>query len=328
MTHENDEPKVYIVILNWNNFEDTERCLRSLHDQKYNNYKIVVIDNGSADDSASKIKDICESTDAIDLIKLPENIGYTGGNNVGIKYSLEQGAEYVWLFNNDAVAEPNMLKYLIESFKDDSRLGVVSPIVKDIGTNNVQFALGVFDLNTPTYTPVYSEDLADKYIINGETNIAIVGTAMLVKRSVFDQIGVLDDEIFAYWEDIEFSIRSVSAKFVNKVINTTSLLHPPKKTIDSPETVKPHYYYFMARNELIMWRKHCSQMAYIRSIYWAFHRQIKQIDRMPNYRAGKIAIFDGLWDGIIGRGGRYEPAYYRPRKIIEIILRITHKISV
>jgi hypothetical protein len=118
--------------------------------------------------------------------------------------------------------------------------------------------------------------------------------------------------LFAYWEDTDYSIRSARAGFRNVVVFATSVFHPGKPTIVSPAGVKPHYYYFMARNEILLWRKVCSRGRFMRSILWVLRHRLVQIERMPENTAGREAILSGLWDGWRDIGGRYDPARRMP----------------
>src|SRR5215213_2485085 len=118
------EPKVFIIILNWNGWQDTLECLASLNGLAYSSYEIVVVDNGSTDESEIRIR---EARPDITLLQTGSNLGYAGGNNVGIRYALEQGAEYVWLLNNDTVVHPASLRTLTSLMQEDSRIAFLSP---------------------------------------------------------------------------------------------------------------------------------------------------------------------------------------------------------
>jgi GT2 family glycosyltransferase len=320
----NYKPKVFISILNWNDVSNTIRCLDHILRQNYENYSIVVVDNGSDDDSYKILKELKQD---FHLIRSEINLGYTGGNNIVIDYALNNGADYVWLFNNDAIANQDMLSILVDESEKNLTTGIIGPLVKNAGSEATQFAIGVFDLRTPVYRPIYNIDEATQIIRNGERNIAIVGTAMLIKRAVFEKIGKLDVDIFAYWEDIDFSIRSINAGFENSTNFATSLYHPCKDTKGDPFSVKPNYYYFMTRNEILMWRRYCPRVAYYRSVYWTVKRQIGQINRMPDYHEGVDAVLAGIWDGIIGRGGPYVVPARRPMGFLRIFLNIFKKIQ-
>jgi GT2 family glycosyltransferase len=303
-------PLVYIVILNWNGHEDTLRCVASLDQQDYPNFRILVIDNGSTDRSVEVLRGL--GTRVL-LAELPANLGYTGGNNRGMRQAFDLGADYVWLFNNDAVAEPDTLSSLIAVCEADPRIGLASPLVREADDHDaIQFGCGLFDLTTPAYTPTYDLEQARQWQTEYPDRIALVGTAMLVRRVVYEKIGVLDDRIFAYWEDIDYSIRSALAGFLNVMVFATSIFHPSKSTIDSPAEVRPHYYYFMTRNEILMWRTFCPRLLVLKAAVWVFRRQLRQIQRMPGNAAGLDAVLAGLWDGCWGIGGGYDPKRHMP----------------
>ena len=108
----------------------------------------------------------------------------------------------------------------------DPRIGLTSPLVREKENHDaVQFACGLFDLDTPAYTPCYEVEQARGWQMKFPERIALVGTAMLVRRTLYEKIGGLDDRIFAYWEDIDYSIRSALAGFNVVVFDLSSTIH-------------------------------------------------------------------------------------------------------
>ena len=103
-------PKVFIIILNWNGYQDTVECLQSVRRLTYPSCKVIVVDNGSSDGSAAKLK---EEFKEVFYIENKENLGFATGNNVGISYALENGADYILLLNNDTVVEPMVLEDMV-----------------------------------------------------------------------------------------------------------------------------------------------------------------------------------------------------------------------
>ena len=146
---------------------------------------------------------------------------------------------------------------------------------------------------------------------------------MLVRRAVFEKIGALNESFFAYWEDIDYSIRSHFAGFRNVAVPGASVYHVSKLTVDAADTVRPYYYYFMTRNEILMWRGFCSRLPYLKSVFWVLRRQLRQIRRMPHNVAGIDAILSGLWDGWLGFGGAYDPHRRMPLPIRMLFGRFT-----
>jgi len=111
-------PRVFIIILNWNNWLDTFECLESLKNNDYPNYEVVIVDNGSDEKPQSPNPDI-------KIIYNKENLGFSEGNNVGIKYALEHGADYVLLLNNDTVVSNDFLSKLVKAAESNEEIGMV-----------------------------------------------------------------------------------------------------------------------------------------------------------------------------------------------------------
>src|ERR1700674_2500607 len=118
-------PSVTTIILNWNGLADTRECLSSLRSADYPDNRIVVVDNGSREDEASALQ--AEFGDLIEIIRLPENRGFAGGANTGIRRALELDSEYVLLLNNDTVVDPGFLTQLIDGVRDLQKLAAACP---------------------------------------------------------------------------------------------------------------------------------------------------------------------------------------------------------
>src|ERR1700756_3033913 len=99
--------RVFILLLNWNNWKDTNECLNSLERLDYDEWEVIVLDNGSTDGSVERIR---EKFPEVEIIQLKANLGFSAGNNAGIRVALERGAEYVWLLNNDTTVSPKALR--------------------------------------------------------------------------------------------------------------------------------------------------------------------------------------------------------------------------
>jgi GT2 family glycosyltransferase len=310
-------PSVQIVVLNWNGAADTMRCVASLQRQTYPNLQIVVIDNGSDDES---MRVLSRLPDQVRLVRLGENRGFAGGCNFAMQQAFAEGADYVWLFNNDAEADPDALSVLVAACEADTRVGLASPLVREADDHEaIQFGCGLFDLKSLIYLPSYDLSQTQEWLQQFPDRIALHGTALLVRRSLFNGIGGLDDTFFAYWEDIDYSIRSARAGFRNLAVLQSAIYHTSKPTRRAPEQVKPHYYYFVSRNELLMWRKFCSGIRLAKVAAWTVRRQLRQIARMPDNAAGIHAVLAGLWDGWRGVGGPYDPRRRAPWRVRRLL---------
>lgn len=313
------KPLVYIIVLNWNGHQDTLRCVDSLEQQVYANRRILLVDNGSIDGSVNVLKGL---GDRVSLIENPENLGYAGGNNRAMREAFRQGADYVWLFNNDAVAEPDALARMVDICEADPGIGLVSPLVREEDDHDaVQSACGLFDLTMPAYTPTNDVAQAQVWQTKYPDRIGVVGAALLVRRAVYEKIGALDERLFAYWEDYDYSIRSALAGFRNIVVVDTSVFHRGKPSIVSSNAARPHYYYFMSRNELLMWRKYCSRMRFLRFVIWVVRQRLVQIESMSANGPVVDAMLAGVWHGLRGIGGRYEPGRRMPSPVRGLLAR-------
>lgn len=220
--------KVSIVILNWNRKKETIECLKSLKELRITNYEleIVVIDNGSTDGSVEAIrKGIAgiTSTTGItgELVRNRKNLGFAGGNNVGIRYALHNGADFILILNNDTLVDKNLLVYLIKAAEKYKNAGIFSPKIyfapgfefhkkryskKDSG-KVIWYAGGVIN-----WENVLGEnrgvDEVDRGQYSGveETDFA-TGAAMFIRREVLQTVKLFDERYFMYLEDVDLCQR-------------------------------------------------------------------------------------------------------------------------
>lgn len=259
---------VGIIIVNWNGKDDTLACLASI--QKLSVVKcklsIIVVDNGSTDGSADVI---AKKFPKVNIIQTNENLGFTGGNNIGIRRALDDGCDFIWLLNNDTVADHNALMPLVESCMPET-VGVVGSKIyffpghefheelyekKDKG-RVLWYAGGLVDWNN-MYASHRGVDQIDtgQYETQGPTSF-ISGCSMLVKRSVFEKIGFLDDAFYLYYEDLDFCLRAKRAGFL--------LLYVPKSIIwhkNAGSTGKPGHQlhqYYLTRNRVLIGIRYAS----------------------------------------------------------------------
>jgi GT2 family glycosyltransferase len=119
-------PRVDIIVLNWNGLRDTLHCLQSLKRADYPAFRVLVVDNGSSDASSTSIR---QRFPEVTLIENSENLGFTGGNNIGMRQALEEEADYVLLLNNDTEVAPDAVRLLVETAESDPRIGIAGPII-------------------------------------------------------------------------------------------------------------------------------------------------------------------------------------------------------
>lgn len=197
---------VAIVVLNWNGIDDTLLCLESLLSQTYKLFKIIVIDNGSIDNSKTILKKYQQKhSDKIEVIYNPTNLGFAGGVNTGIKWSLQQDFEYVALFNNDAIADKSWLQSLVESAQP-TEVGITTGLLLHENGKTIDSSgdwLSTWGLAFPRNRGDKSSQAPAAGPVFGAT-----GGASLYKTALFKDIGLFDEDFFAYYEDADVSFRA------------------------------------------------------------------------------------------------------------------------
>lgn len=196
---------ILIVVLNWNGIDDTKKCIDSLLKQTYKNYKILVVDNGSKDNSVSRLDALAAANpEKISVVKNPRNLGFAGGVNTGIRYAIKEKFEAVALFNNDAIADSNWLESLEKNLHND--VSIVTGLLlhadgKTIdSTGDFYSSWGIgFPRNRNTKT-----ENAPKsgYVFSAS------GGASLYSIKALKDIGLFDEAFFAYYEDTDISFRA------------------------------------------------------------------------------------------------------------------------
>lgn len=223
------EPLVYCIILSYNGKQLTLDCLSSVLKLNYKNVIIVIVDNASSDDSVQAIKGLFAkelSTGKMVLIENKKNTGFAGGNNTGMRYAYEQGANYFLLLNNDTIVGKDLLTNMIPLCESDESIGIAGPkIFFYEPPDQIWFAGGEIKL----YKGL-SRHIGIRQTDRGQFNKAvecdyITGCAMLIKRKVVDQIGYLDTRYPMYSEDADYCFRAHRHEFKMKYIPSGLIWH-------------------------------------------------------------------------------------------------------
>lgn len=223
-----DSPKVFVLILNYNGKDTLPRCLQSVYRMNYPDFEVVVIDNDSKDGSIEEAKHLYPRAH---FIKNDTNLGFAAGNNVGIRFALEKGADYVWLVNNDAQVEKDTLSKLVAAGERQPKVGILSPLILHSDTKNIWFGKGVID-----WTSMKTRHVSPPTLLHPFASEYICGCAMLVKKEVFKKIGLLDERYFLYYEDADFSVRATRAGFELSVIPEAHVLHQEASSANPEKT--------------------------------------------------------------------------------------------
>ncbi|PJE65273.1 glycosyl transferase [Candidatus Saccharibacteria bacterium CG10_big_fil_rev_8_21_14_0_10_47_8] len=195
--------KVSIVIPNWNGADNLPSCLDSLQAQSLSAH-IIVVDNGSQDSSVNLLN---KKYPDVEIIRLPENRGFAGGVNAGIKQAIKLGSDYVALFNNDAVADKDWLKNLVQQMDKISRTGIVTSKIMSIDKKHLDSTGDQYTTWGLPYPRGRGEEVGDIY--DQDINIfGASGGASLYRVKMLKEIGLFDEDFFAYNEDVDISFRA------------------------------------------------------------------------------------------------------------------------
>jgi len=339
-----DWPKVAIIVLNWNGWRDTIECLESLRKLSYPNYFIVVVDNGSSDDSVERIKawargensssvsqELCAKErpshsinlveytwavartgglgkqeekfeelprhDKVVLITVDKNLGFAGGNNVGTRYALRSGAEWVLLLNNDTVVDPWLLDQMILGAKLERKVGVVGPKILFYDNPSViQSVGGTLNLWTGRgYLRGHGEADHGQYDQPHDVDW-VSGAAIFIRAEALQKVGLLDESYFLCYEETDLCYRIKKAGYSIRVIPTARVWHKGSRSLH-----KPNAEYYLTRNRALFMRKHGTKLQ--RLIFGVFYLlgSLKRgiIFALRGEKDCCKAVFSGLRDGLL-----------------------------
>ena len=204
-------PLTYVIVLNWNGRDDTLECLASLRDSAGPSVCILVVDNGSVDGSQEAIR---REHPGVTLLETGSNLRFAGGNNAGIRFALERGAEQIMLLNNDTTVDPAFLGAMTGTLQSSSDIGIVAPkILYSADPGRLWYAGGEISFWTGTmHHRGIRETEGGVPDIPCETGYAS-GCCLLAKRSTVESIGLLDESYFMYSEDADWCMRARRAGF-------------------------------------------------------------------------------------------------------------------
>lgn len=300
--------KVYISVLNWNGSDATAACVESiLNLEEVDGLELIilVIDNGSTPAQWETLQQAMV-TSPVTLLRNPVNVGFAGGHNLAMRRAIEEGAEFMWLVNSDALVRPSALSNLLELMDADEQCGASSPLVLALHDDNViDFCGARHDWKNLTSIDCKNPADAARMEQDHPSDMWLMGAAIFLRASAIRDVGVLDDRYFAYYEDNDLCARlSASGWRCRMAFNAiVAHAHPTSRMRDKP----PYYFYLMARNSFYFWMRHTPKG----------HRRLLRLKLMDrallvanrlhsqNYHDKKTACLLGIFDAQIGRSGKW-----------------------
>jgi|SRR6476661_4741788 len=245
--------RALVILVNWNSFSLTNDCILSLKAADHTSFDIVVADNGSADGSGKQLK---EAHPEIILLQADKNLGFTGGNNLGLQYALEYGYEYAMLLNNDTFVEPDFFTELLAYMDHHPEAGVVQPRIffnhdRKLLWNGGSYYNSVFGI---AHTKGVGKPSAEEFEQIKEVDW-VTGCAFLTRTAILKQTGLLTEKLFIYYEDVDlsFRIKQLGYKLVyvpQSVIYHIAGMANKQKVKGKEGFVNPIVHYLNQRNRI------------------------------------------------------------------------------
>lgn len=287
------EPKVVIVTLNWNGWRDTIECLDSILKIKYQNYKIIIVDNNSQDNSREAIRDyirkynikvkenngtVMESSKIIEftehilkdenrvndavnrlqnnkfaLLTNEKNYGFAEGNNLAIKFALKLAPEYILLINNDTVVANNFLEELLNAIQKDGKIVFACPKIYYYDYKGRKDRIAYGGGHIDLRT---GNSVIENYQKEMDINY-ITGACLLVRAPIFQLIGLFDSRFFTYWEETDLCIRGLNRGYKAIYVPSSNIWHKI-----SASNVRGKKIYYLSRNKILFMKKNRDDLGY------------------------------------------------------------------
>ena len=285
-------PLVISVILNTNRRDDTLACLRSLQQSTYANHRIIVLDNHSVDGSVEAIHGAFPD---VDIVGLTDNRGYAGNNNVGIAAAMEHGAEWVFVLNEDTIIDAQCLARLLDVGQSNDEIGIVGPMVYHYDEPDIIQSAGG-ELGSHWESIHIAKNEADHgQFIHPHRVDWISGCAMLVRRAVIQQVGMLDERFFYYWEETEWCVRAGKAGWRIMQVPAAKIWH---KGVQRDYRPKPAVVYYDTRNRFLLMAKHRAPLMAWLYVWTQTLKTLVSWSVRPKWRA-MHDYRDAMWYGLV-----------------------------
>lgn len=299
--------RVATVVLNYREVDDTLRCVRSIRASAHLDQQLVIVDNGADTYTTERLR---AGLDGDRLINSEENLGYAGGNNLGIAAALDGRASYIWLLNPDTVVEAATLSNLLDAARARPDAGIIGSriLVGGDARQRVWFDGGHIDWSQAGATSHHNSGVPYPEVESDRRIRAIdyaTGASMLVRREVFETVGLLPERYFLYFEETDFNLRAREAGW-SIVLAPQALVHHYQRSHGILPT--PHYVYYFVRNRLLFASEFTpltvdEVLPYVEPWVGAWRRKVS--DRAPDWLdTYEHLVRFAIDDARAGRSGR------------------------
>jgi len=243
-------PKVGVVILNWNGFDDTKGCVESLFNSTYSNFLTFVVDNNSSGNDVSKLKEKFGSE--IQIIENAENLGYCGGNNIGFSEAKKKDCEYILILNNDTVIDKDCISELVKLLADNKKLVIAGATIMDYYDRTKIQCRGLTFSKWSGVSLALDLNKSYKKRSNIKPKIAS-GACFLIDSSFCEQL--FDEQFFCYYDDTDLSLRALESG--KEIIVSAKALVYHKGSV-SANKIGGFTEFQLIRNRFLVIEKHSS----------------------------------------------------------------------
>jgi len=305
MSHDlNHSPSLTIIVLTWNNFTDTAECLHSLRKLDYPRYNVVLVDNGSTDGSIERLQSVFPE---VKIIRNSENIGYAGGNNIGIEYALSKDVDYIILLNNDTIVDINLATELIQASHTSENVGIfgcVNYYYND--RKRIQFSGGTFDWKTGDIIDTTRHEIDEGQFQLLKEVDTVAGSCLFLPTRVIKTVGLFDNRYFLTFEESDLCCRVKKAGYKVYTYLGARIWHKVSVSGQAQKEGLNILKYYAVRNRFLFLMRNSPKQFLPISLTYHIARTVVYISkelRKRNAAQAKLLLF-GLIDGIFCRFGR------------------------
>lgn len=326
-------PKVSTIILTYNSQAVITDCLNSVLHSDTPNHRIIVVDNNSFDKTVGIVRTFLERSvlpkdgplqgRIIKLIENKENLGFSAGNNVAIKYAIEDESDYIFLLNPDTTIKSDTLKILSETAQSNPQIGIIGPktlypsgrchlpkvtpsqgeALEESQGDRIMYAGGILDWqNAKNYHRGMGETDHAQYDKTEETGF-VSGASLFINKALIQKMGLLDEKYFLYYEDADWCVRAKKAGF-KIIFEPQAIIYHQESTVTKKGS--PNYHYYFTRNRLYFIVKFFNPLKALSLYFLETLRAIKNIVKSFNKseREQSRAILQGMGDFVRGKFGK------------------------
>ncbi len=260
-----------MIVLNWNGKDDTLECLASLSKVDYPRCRIIVVDNASSDDSVPAIKSAFPD---VKVLRNRRNLGYAGGNNVGIRYALSQGYDYITLLNNDTIVSQDLFSALLRASVNIGVPAILSPLIYyHAQPRKIWYAGGQWTGYGFRHARFNEYDCEGSHDYVKSIDYAC-GCCLFTSKSTLLRVGLFDEKFFLMCEETDWCFRARRKGIKSYIVSNAKIWH--KVSVSFGGNMSPLMRYFLSRNILLWGRNHLSRKGYVRLLIY----RLKLLDKM------------------------------------------------